>query len=379
MQKSKLLNDKKIAIVVEELTQLGGAERIFDALLEIFPKAPVFTLVWDKEKTHHRYDKVDIRTSIIQKLPFGIKKYKWYLVLMPKAVESFNLKEFNVVISITSALVKGVKTNSDQLHICYCNTPTRYLWTDSDEYIKNAPIPFFVRPLMPWIINRLRKWDLLAASRPDFFIANSKNVQERIEKYYHRNSDVIYPNVSTEKYTKAVEKKENYFLLVSRLEPYKKVDLVIDAFRALNENLVVVGSGTIMKKIQSTAPKNVKFLGRVNDDHLAKTYAKAKAMIFPQDEDFGITPVEAMAAGTPVIAYKRGGAMETIVASKTGEFFYPQTSSALIDVIKNFHLEKYHRKDLITQAKKFDQAIFKEKILEYIIDKSKIKSQKSNI
>lgn len=373
------IKNLKIAIVVEELTQLGGAERIFDALLEIFPKAPVFTLVWDKEKTHHRYDKVDIRTSFIQKLPFGIKKYKWYLVLMPKAVESFNLKEYDVVISITSALVKGVKTNSDQLHICYCNTPTRYLWTDSEEYVRNAPIPFFVRPLMPWIINRLRKWDLLASSRPDFFIANSKNVQERIKKYYHRDSNVIYPNVNTAKFTSSIGQKDNYYLLISRLEPYKKVELVIDAFRSLDENLVIVGSGTIMKKIENTAPKNVKFLGRVDDNRLAKIYAKAKAMIFPQEEDFGITPVEAMAAGTPVIAYKRGGAMETIVAGQTGEFFYPQTSSALIDVIKNFHLEKYHRKDLITQAKKFDQAIFKEKILEYIIDKSKIKSQKSNI
>lgn len=372
MQNSKALNHLKIAIVVEELTQLGGAERILDAMLELFPKAPIFTLVWDKEKTHHRYDKFDIRTSFIEKMPFGVKNYKWYLILMPKAIESFNLKEYDVIISITSALVKGIKTSANQLHICYCNTPTRYLWTDSEEYVKNAPIPFFVRPLMPTIIKRLRQWDLKAAKRADFFIANSKNVQQRIEKYYQRESEIIYPYVDFKTFD-ITRAKDDYFLLVSRLEPYKRVDMVIEAFKNLKENLVIVGSGTKAMQMKAQAPKNVKFLGRVQDEKLANIYAHAKALIFPQEEDFGITPIEAMAAGTPVIAYKKGGALETVVAGKTGEYFYPQSAKALEKIIKNFQVKKYRQENLKAQAKKFDKAIFKEQILEYIINRGKLK------
>ena len=371
MENKKLPKNLKIAIVCEELTQLGGAEKILDAVLEIFPKSPVFTLVWDNVKTNHRYDKFDVRPSFIQDMPFAIKRYKWYLALMPKAIESFDLKDFDVVLSITSALVKGIKTSKDQVHICYCNTPTRYLWTDSEEYVKHAPIPFFIRPFMPAIIKSLRKWDLAAAKRPDYFIANSKNVQKRIQKIYNRNSDIIYPNVETKKFNLAVSKKENYFLLVSRLEPYKKIDLVVDAFRNIKEKLVIVGSGSIESRLKNNAPQNVTFMGRVSDKDLASVYAKAKCFIFPQEEDFGITAVEAMAAGTPVIAYKKGGALETVVPGKTGEFFFPQSSEALTKVVKNFNPQKYKLSILLSQSKKFDQSIFKQKILEYINSKFK--------
>jgi len=361
---SKFLSEKKVAIVAEELTQLGGAERVLDCILEIFPHAPVYTLVWDNKKTHRRYEKFDVRPSFIQKMPFGIKKYKWYLPLMPKAVESFKLKEYDLVISLTSALVKGIKTNSDQTHICYCNTPTRYLWIDSEDYVKTAPIPFFVRPLMPMVLNYLRKWDLKAAFRPDFFIANSINVQKRIKKYYGRDSFVIYPTVDTTKFKPS--KKEDYFLLVSRIEPYKKVDLVIDAFKGLRENLKVVGSGTKMDEMKKASPSNIEFVGRVSDEDLIKLYAGAKAFIFPQEEDFGLTPVESMAAGTPVIAYKRGGALESVVPGKTGEFFYPQTAESLSKVIKNFRPTKYRLDILQKQAYKFDNKVFKEQLLAYI-------------
>lgn len=364
----KKITDLKIAIVAEELTQLGGAERVLDCLLELFPKAPVYTLIWDNQKTHKKYEKFDIRPSFIQKMPFGKKKYKWYLPLMPLAVESFKLKDYDIVISLTSALVKGVKTNSNQIHICYCNTPTRYLWIDSAEYIKTAPIPFFIRPLMPMTIRALKKWDLKAAQRPDFFIANSENVQKRIKKYYGRNSDVIYPTVDTTKFRPS--KKDNYFLLVSRIEPYKKVELVIDAFRGLKENLKIVGSGTKFNEMKKTAPKNIEFVGRVSDEKLALIYAGAKAFIFPQDEDFGLTPVEAMAAGTPVVAYKRGGALESVVPGSTGEFFFPQTANSLAEIIRNFRPTKYRSDILQKQAAKFDNRVFKKEILEYIEDKT---------
>lgn len=361
------LQNLKIAIVVEELTQLGGAERILDCLLELFPKSPIYTLVWDKEKTLHRYDKFNVRPSFIQKLPFGIKHYKWYLPWMAKAVESLDLRGYDIIVSITSALVKGVKTSPSQLHICYCNTPTRYLWVDSDEYVKNAPIPIFVRPLMPWIIRNLRKWDIVASKRPDYFIANSKNVQQRIKKYYNRDSDIIYPTVDTTKFHPA--KKENYFLLVSRLEPYKKVELVLAAFKNLNENLKIVGGGSRYQEMKNYHLPNVAFLGRKSDQELAKLYAAAKALIFPQEEDFGLTPIEAMVAGTPVIAYGKGGVLETVVPGQTGEFFVPQTAEALAKVIKNFRVDKYKKEDLQNQAAKFDHQVFKTQILEYIKSK----------
>jgi len=182
MQKPKIRN-LKVALVAEELTQLGGAERVLDCLIEMFPKAPIYTIVWDDKKTNGKYRRKNIKTSFIQKMPFGIRKYKWYLPLMPLAVESFDFKKYDLVLSVTSALAKGVKTQKPAIHICYCNTPTRYLWFDSADYIKNAPIPNFIRPLMPAILWFLRKWDLKASKMPDFYIANSINVQKRIPKY----------------------------------------------------------------------------------------------------------------------------------------------------------------------------------------------------
>lgn len=367
------LENLKVAIVFEELTQLGGAERLLDIWLEIFPDAPVYTLVWNKEKTKHKYDKFDVRTSFIQKMPWGAKKYKWYLPLMPKAVGSFDLEDYDIVLSMTSALVKGVKTHPGQIHICYCNTPTRYLWVDQKDYIKNAPIPFFVRPLMPVVLKYLKAWDLKASKRPDYFIANSKNVRERIKKYYKRDSDVIYPMIDTKKYHIS-PKVGDYFLLVSRIEPYKKVDLVLDAFSGLNEKLKIIGTGTKKASLEQAAGSNVEFLGRQSDVKLADYYSRAKAVLFPQDEDFGLIPVEAAASGRPTIAFKAGGALETVISGKTGEFFYPQTPDALRKVLKNFNWKKYHPPYLRAHGEKFDKELFKKQILDYIV--SKLKNRK---
>lgn len=368
--KENNLENLKIAIVFEELTQLGGAERLLDIYLEMFPDAPVYTLVWDSVKTKHRYDKFDIRTSFIQKMPFGIKHYKWYLPWMPKAVESFDLSDYDIILSITSALVKGVKTNKKQLHICYCNTPTRYLWVDSKEYVKNAPIPFFVKPLMPLVLKYLKKWDLKASKRPDYIISNSENVKARIKKYYNRDSSVVFPMIDTTKYHISA-KVSDYFLLVSRIEPYKKVDLVIDAFSGTNEKLKIVGSGTKKEELEKMAGENIEFLDRQSDEKLADIYSQAKAVIFPQDEDFGLVPVEAAASGRPTIAYKAGGALETVIPGKTGEFFYPQTAEALRKVVQNFNWKKYHPPYLRAHGEEFDQELFKTQILEYIKDKLK--------
>jgi len=365
------LQKLKVAIVAEELTQLGGAERVLDALLEIFPKAPIYTLVWDKDRTQHKYDKFDIRPSFIQKMPFGVKNYKWYLPLMPIAIESFDLKTYDLIISSSSALIKGVKTRKNQRHFCYCHTPTRYLWSDVKDYLKTAPIPALIRPIMPIVIWFLKKWDFRAAQRPDFYIANSKNIQNKIKKYYHRNSTVIYPPVAGDKF-KINAKLEDYFFLVARLEPYKKADLVIEAFNRLPRlKLKITGSGSKKEELVKKAGPNITFTGRVSDAELADLYARARAFIFPQEEDFGITALEAMASGRPVIAYRKGGVLESVVDGKTGEFFYPQTATALVKVLTKFQSGKFNPQTIRQHALGFDQEVFKKKILEYIKERIK--------
>lgn len=356
----------KIALVHEELTQLGGAERVLDALLEIFPESPIYTLVWDKIKTQHKYDKFDVRPSFIQKLPFAVKYYKWYLPLMPAAVESLDLSSFDVIITDASALIKGIKTRPGQLHICYCHTPTRYLWGETEAYLKTAPIPKFLRPLMPIVIWFLRRWDLKASKRPDFYIANSKNIANKIYKYYHREATVIYPPVEAKNFNIS-SKLSDYFFLVTRLEPYKKADLVIKAFNKMPRlKLKIAGSGTRAQELQKMAGSNIEFLGLVSDQDLAQLFAQARAFIFSQEEDFGITALEAQAAGRPVIAFKKGGALETVIEGKTGEFFFPQTVEALTKVVIKFQSGKYDPKFIRAHALNFDKEVFKEKIKEYI-------------
>lgn len=377
MKNSIDIKNLKVALVAEELTQLGGAERVVDAFLELFPKAPVFTTVWDKEKTQHKYDKFDIRPSFIQKMPLGIKNYKWYLPLMPLAIESFNLKDYDLIISSCSALVKGFKTNQNQVHICYCHTPARFLWIDSENYIKNAPIPWFVRPIMPIALFFLRRWDAKASQRPDFYIANSINTQNRIKTYYHKDSEVIYPPIDAKKYHIAKEIGD-YYMIASRMEPYKKVDLAVKAFNKIKHKLKVVGSGSKKEEMKLIAGPNIEFTGRLSDEELADTYAGAQAFIFPPDEDFGLTPLESMASGRPVIAYRKGGALETVVEGVTGEFFYPQTVAALASAVKKFKCNKYDSRKIREHALKFDKEIFKNKILVYIKEALKKKGKKWN-
>lgn len=358
----------KVAIVVEELTQLGGAERVLDCFIEMFPNAPIFTLVWNSKKTLHKYDKHDVRTSFIQKLPLGTRRYKWYLPLMPKAVESFDFTNYDLVLSVTSALVKGIKTEKPTLHICYCNTPTRYLWTDREQYLKNAAIPFFARPLIPAMIKYLQKWDLKAAKRPDYLIANSRNVQKRIKKYYGRDSEPIFVPVETKKFHPC-KKAGSFYLVVSRIEPYKKVDLVIDTFKKLRLPLKIIGSGTRIAEYAQNLPANIEIIGRIDDEKLAWFYQNAIATIYPQDEDAGIVPLESMAAGRPVIAFARGGALESVIDNKTGILFEPQTVEALIRAIKRFQKIKFDSKLIRQHAEKFDKELFKKKIIEYVKDK----------
>jgi glycosyltransferase involved in cell wall biosynthesis len=355
----------KIALVHDHLTQDGGAEKVLKIFQEIFPEAPTYTLIYDKEKTDPIFQNRDIRTSFIQNFPFGIKKYQWFLSLMPLATEKHNLMEYDIVLSSSSAFAKGVITKPDSLHICYCHTPTRYLWTDTHDYVANLNRNWLIKKIIPSILVDLRLWDRLAADRVDKFIANSKTVQERIKKYYRKESDIIHPPVETGKF-QISNQIGNYYLAGGRLVPYKRFDLVIQAFNRLNIPLKIFGTGPEEEKLKALAKPNIEFLGKVPDEELARLYSQCIAFIHPQIEDFGITAIETMASGRPVIAFAAGGALETVADGTTGKFFDEQSWEALGDAIIRFQPEKFSPEKIKEHSRKFDILTFKQKIKDYI-------------
>ncbi len=363
----------KIALIHDHLAQDGGAEKVLKVFSEMFQAAPIYTLLFEKKHVNKYFSDKKIETSIIQKLPWGVKHYQWYLSLMPLAIEFFDLRQYKLVISDTSSFAKGVITSPDALHICYCHTPTRYLWSDTHQYINELKYNKFFKKIISLVLSRIRLWDYAAAARVDFFIANSKTVQQRIKKYYRRDSIVIYPPVETNKfsiYQEGEVKKEKYFLIGCRLAPYKRVDIVIEAFKRLGPDykLKIFGDGIDLKRLRKIAAEatNIEFLGRVSDQYKAELYSKAEAFINPQEEDFGITVVESMAAGRPVIAYKKGGATETVVEGFSGAFFEEQTSDAIYEALKNFETMNFEPEKIKNYAEKFSVANFRKKIEAYI-------------
>ncbi|MFH1509017.1 MAG: glycosyltransferase [bacterium] len=357
----------KVALVHDFLNQIGGAEKVLQTFHDLYPKAPVYTMTYDKMETKGEFSNLDIKTSFIQKLPGGVKKYKWFIPLMPAAIEHLDLKKYDMILSDCSAFAKGIIPSTESLHICYCHTPTRFLWSDSHKYTEELNVPGIVKRVLPIFLNRLRLWDKAAADRVDHFIANSKFVAERIKKYYQKESDVIYPPVVTTGYPDD-NKVEDYYVIVSRLRPYKKVDLVIEAFNALGYKLKIIGTGEEMENLKKLAKPNIEFLGPVADEERNRQLANCRAFINPQEEDFGIAPVEAMAAGRPVVAYKKGGAKETVIEGKTGVFFEDQTPWNLVDVIRENHekLAKYNIDDIKAHARKFDTKEFNYNIKNYV-------------
>jgi glycosyltransferase involved in cell wall biosynthesis len=355
----------KVALVHDFLNQVGGAEKVLQVFHELYPKAPIFTITYDRSETGKTFDSMDIRTSFIQRLPGGPKRYKWYLAWMPAAIEQFDLSSYDIVLSDCSAYSKGVVTKPKTLHVCYCHSPTRYLWSDTHAYTEELKQPSIIKRALPIILNRIRVWDRLASERVDEFIANSDNVASRIKKYYNRESAVIYPPVETKKF-KTSEKIGDYYLTVSRLRPYKRVDLAIEAFNALEFPLKVVGTGEEYKKLRKLAKKNIEFLGPASDEEKNKLLASCIAFIHPQEEDFGIAAVEAMAAGRPVVAYRKGGALETVKEGITGEFFEDQTPWSLVDAVREFKPEKYDSQKIRELALNFDISIFKREIKKFV-------------
>jgi glycosyltransferase involved in cell wall biosynthesis len=357
------INSKlKVAIVHDWLTVMGGGEKVVESLLDIFPHAPIYTTMAIRNNLSPKLVAADIRTSFLQKNVKGDKaNHQKYLPWMPAAFESFDLNEYDLVISSSSCCAKGVITGSQTTHICYCHTPTRYVWEHFYEYTKNMN-PLKKRILL-YYMNYLRTWDYAAAQRVDHFIANSKFVAGRIKKYYRREAEVIYPPVRTDYFTPGDEDGD-FFLVVSRLVGYKRIDLAVDAFNKLGLPLVVIGDGSERKTLESSAKSNITFLGWQSDDVVRDYMRKCKALIFPGEEDFGITPVEVQSCARPVIAFSNGGALETIIPGVTGVFFDSQEANSLIAAIKS--LNEISKSDCITNASEFSVESFSESIKQYV-------------
>jgi glycosyltransferase involved in cell wall biosynthesis len=359
----------KVAIVHDYLNQYGGAERVLEALHEIYPRAPVYTAIYAPDAMPALYRKWDIRTSFMQRLPKVAKLHQLYLPLYPTAFETFDLSRYDVVLSSSSAFAKGVITEATALHVCYCHSPMRFAWNYSD-YIEGERMAGAARFVLPLVLNYVRLWDEVSSRRVDAYIANSRVVARRIKKRYGRQATIINPPVDTTLYNPQPGGEHgDYFLIVSRMIPYKRLDIAIDAFTKLGLPLRVVGQGRQEAELKARAGPNIEFLGALPDADVRKLYAGCRAFIFPGQEDFGITPLEAQASGRPVIAYGAGGALETVVPHRTGEFFERQTWEALAEVVSNFKESDYDPAAIRQHAESFDREVFKRRIAQFVQQK----------
>ncbi|MDT8716163.1 glycosyltransferase [Clostridium sp. 19966] len=354
-----------LAIVHEWLTNMGGSERLIVNFKELYPDAPIYTTIYNPEKLDKELRDIDVRTSFLQNKRGAKNHHQRYFPFMPMAFESFDLTQYDVVLSSSTSCAKGVITRPDTMHICYCNSPMRYGWEFYYQYIEHDVNSKIKKHLLKYLMNYMRLWDRLSSDRVDYFIANSENVARRIWKHYRRESVVIHPAVRTKLFNIS-ETDEDYYLIVSRLVPYKKVDLAVKVFNELKLPLVIIGDGSERKKMEAYANDNIKFLGRQPDSVIEEYYSKCRAFLFPGEEDFGITPLEAQASGRPVIAYGKGGALETVLDGVTGVFFKEQTESDLKDAIKRFEKMSFDKNIIREHSQKFDEEIFKEKINNYV-------------
>lgn len=351
----------KVAIVYDRVNKWGGAERVLLALHEIFPKAPLYTSVYDPKNASWAKMFPKVYTSFLQKIPFTKNNHEFLAIFMPMAFTSFDFSEYDLVISVTSEAAKGIRVKGKTKHICYCLTPTRYLWSGYKEYFKWLPLK-----ILGWLpVKILRIWDKRVAQKPDSMVAISSEVHKRIKKYYGRASQIIFPPVSTNKQSTITNINSKYYLLVSRLDfGYKKVDLAIKTFNKLKLPLVIVGEGREEKKLKKMAHKNIFFAGRVDEKRLKKYYLGAKALVMPQEEDFGIVAVEAQNFGVPVIAFKKGGALDTVAVGKTGVFFNHQDSESLEKSVLDFQKMEFKRNEIIKNSRKFAKTKFQKEFLD---------------
>ncbi len=373
MNKSKL----KTAIIHEWFVNYMGSEKVVESFCNILPDADIFSLVdfLDDDLRQKILKGKKAKTSIIQKLPFAEKHHRLYLGLFPFAIEQLDISGYDVILSSSHAVAKGVLSNANQLHISYVHTPIRYAWDLYHQYLTDAELGFNLKGLIARkILHKIRLWDVSTPNRVDYFLANSKHIAKRIKKIYNRDADVIYPPVDVNNFS-VNSSKDNYYMTAARFVPYKKVDLIVEAFSKMpDKKLVVVGSGPDKEKIKSIAGKNIEFTGYLDSDKLNEYMGKAKAFLFAAEEDFGITIVEAQACGTPVIAYKTGGASETVVDNQTGILFNKQTTDSIIDAVVKFEKQsdKFDSNVIRKHSEIFSRKNFEVAINNYINQKSEI-------
>lgn len=354
----------RVAIVHDYLNQFGGAERVLEVLHETFPDAPIYTSIYEPSKVPAAYRQWDIRPSFLQRIPFGHRFHRALLLLYPAAFESFDLSEYDVVLSVSSAWSKGVVTGPDTLHVCYCLTPMRWVWA-YHEYVEREQIGRLARSLLPGAIHYLRLWDVATAQRVDRFMGISSAVVSRIRKYYRREADLLFPPVDAER-IRLGPGDGNDYLVVSRLIPYKRIDLAVAACSRLGEGLTIIGDGRYRSRLEAAAGPTVTFRGYAPDAEARAAMGKCKAFLFPGEEDFGITPVEAMAAGRPVVAFAGGGALDTVVDGVTGRLFSPQTADALAAELAAFDPSVYDPEAIRAHALQFDRTRFQKSMRAYV-------------
>jgi glycosyltransferase involved in cell wall biosynthesis len=354
----------RIALVHDYLNQMGGAEKLLLTLHDLFPSAPVYTSIYARSRVDSRFREMDIRTGFMQRLPLVKKHHQPFLPLFPLAFEQLDLRAYDLVISDSSAFAKGVVTRPEALHICYCHTPMRWAW-NYEEYVERERLGRMARMILAPTIAVLRQWDFTTAARVDYFLANSPNVAARIAKYYRRDSVYIPPPIDTSQFEIAPH-QENYFLVVSRLIPYKRIDRAISAFNKLGLPLRIIGSGRDEGRLRRLAGPTIQFMGRQSDQEVRRQLAACRAFIFPGEDDFGLTPLEAQACGRPVIAYGAGGALHTIVPGKTGMFFHRPEAESLAAAVSEFRDDRFDPAIIRQHAISFDTRQFQQRFLEFL-------------
>jgi len=363
----------KVALVHDYLLQYGGAERVLEEFASMFPDAPIYTLAYDASATGYAFEGRDIHTSFLQKIPSPVSFYKFFPLAMPLATEAFDLSDYDIILSSSASFMKGVISPAGSIHICYCHTPMRYAWLDYKKITGDSTFPSLVGKVIPFFMPYLRFWDRTGAQRVDHYICNSHFIGAKIKKYYGRDARVIYPPLNLSKF--AIGEVDDYFLIVGRMVPYKRMDIAIDTFNELGLPLKIVGTGPELKRLKKRAKSNIEFVGLVSEERLAHYYASAQALIFPQEEDFGITALESMASGRPVIAYRSGGVLESASEGTTGIFFDEQTVPALKDALARFQKTSFDPQLIRASVEKFDRTHFRRHIHDFIDEKIK-ESQK---
>jgi glycosyltransferase involved in cell wall biosynthesis len=375
----------KIALVHDWLTGMRGGEKCLEVFCRLYPDADLFTLLHIPGSVSPIIENRKIHTSFLQSLPFVEKKYRHFLPLMPRAIEKFDLKGYDLILSSSHCVAKGIVPEKGSLHICYCHTPMRYIWDQYDQYFGLQSSGILTSLAMGLIAPYLRRWDVHSSKRVDEFIANSMHVQKRIKKYYQRESTVIYPPVDSSFYSPTGELREDFFLIVSAFAPYKRLDLAVEAFNKLGYPLVIIGEGQKAKYLKSIAGPNILFKGRLTDEEIRSFYARCRAFVFCGEEDFGITPLEAQSMGRPVIGFAKGGLLETVIPDRetwkpetgimeekinrpSGVFFYEQSPEALLSAINHFEKieDRFDPETIRNHALQFDLNIFSDRILSFI-------------